>query len=353
MKQVLLVFISLCACCILNAQEKPDMFEFLSTFERQTTIEEFKVKYADSLHPLNDSLQMPNDAGLFFTELFNYEGSPSAQIVVIEPSNGAVTICAIPDLTKVDSLAYSQASVDLRNYVIRNIGEPDLVDDNISDNAEFLALFTDGIMENGKRYLWENEKEEAEYAAFSVTSKGTEMFVFMILPQVVAEEANQPLGLSSTPLQRIFFKKLELGKYIASYQLANYLDVSSYKIVENKTSEGKIYQVLFDGYFGGHKWDLLEINSVDDKLSSIHFTNSKTSNNKHVYEDLLEKLTSKYGEPMVTDETSRGWYDSSTMISLYYVYGPNNGGEWRHFVVLGYVDRDLYDQGTTKATDEL
>lgn len=353
MKRILLIVLTICVYGVLNAQEKPDMFEFLSTFERKTTIEEFKSKYSDSFHPLNDSLQMPNDAGVFFTELFSYNGNPSAQIVIIDQTTGGVTICAIPDLTKTDSLTYSQASAELRSYIIDKIGEPDLVDDNISENADFLALFTDGTLENGKRYLWENANEEAEYAAFSITSNGTETFVFMILPPMYKEYTDQQVSSTLTPIQRIFFKKLELGKYVASYQIASYLDVSSYEIVEMKTSEGKSYKILYNGYFGGQQWDLVEIYTVDDNLARIHFTNSKTSNNKHVYDSLLEKLTEKYGEPIVIKENSMGWFDSSTMISLYYNDGPNNNGEWRHYVVLGYIDRELFEEGNNRASDEL
>ena len=353
MKRILLSIITLCAYSVLNAQVKPDMFEFLSTFERKTTIEEFKSKYGDSFHPLNDTLQIPDDTGLFFTDLFSYDGKPSVQIVVIDPDTGVVTLCAIPDATKLDSLAYSQASAEFKNYIINKIGEPDEINEDISENADFLARFTDVRYDNGKRYLWENASGEAEYAAFAIRSNGTETFIFMVMPPSVEEEPKMPVGESAIPIQRIFFKKLELGKYFPSYQLTSYLGVSSDMMVEKKTSEGGSYTIIYDGYFGGQQWDFVEVKSVDYKLSSIEFTNTQTDDNTFIYDSLLEKLTDKYGEPMVLSTGGRSWYDSYTILSLYHTYAKSTGGEWRHYVVLTYVDRDLYNQGESKALDEL
>lgn len=336
----------------LSAQDKPEMFDFLAKFERKSSIEDFGSKYADNLHPMNEEVKSLNALGIFMTDFFTFESKPSLQWVAIDPTSGSLLICALPDMTKIDSTLYSQASAEFKQYVIEHIGKPDLEDENISENAEFLARFAQGNFTDGKRYLWENDKEELEYAGFSFKSEGQEFFILMVMPPTVQTQSDVQ-GAASKPIQRKFFNSLELGTFLPSQQLASIFGVSDLKILEQKTSEGKSYKILYDGYFGGYKWTLAELNTCEDKLSQITFTSSKDTDNKYIYDSLLTTLTEKYGTPKEINENTRGWIDPKTSITLYQDYARSEGGQWRYFVILSYVDMELHFKGNSKAVDEL
>lgn len=352
MKRILFIIAFISLTIQLSSQDKPEMFDFLAKFERQSSIEDFIYRYADNLHPMNEEVKSLNGLGIFMTDFFTFDSKPSLQMVAINPTSGSVVICALPDMTKIDSTQYSQASSEFKQYVIDHIGKPDLEDVNISENAEFLALFAQGNLSDGKRYLWENDKEEPEYAGFSFKSAGQEFFILMAMPPTVETQTGVQ-GAASKPIQRKFFNSLELGTFLPSQQLSSIFGVSNLKILNQRTSEGKSYQILYDGYFGGYKWTLVELNTCEDKLSKIMFTSSKDTDNKYIYENLLTTLTEKYGTPKEINEKTRGWIDAKTSITLYHDYARSEGGQRRYFVILSYVDMELHFKGNSKAVDEL
>ena len=351
MKKILLSILSLSVFLQLNAQEKPEMFDFLSKFKRNTSIEEFKSEFSNSLHERNELIKSMNDQGIFFMNLFAFDGRPVVQLVYVDNNTGGVTLVAIPDLEKLDSLSQSKVNSDFKKYVMSNLGEPDEIDDNIQENMSFLSMFVSGEIKRGHRFMWENHSGEAEYAGFSIVTEQDELFIFMVLPSPGSQEDD--VRIANVPLQRKFFGNFELGKYVSKNLIVTSLGVREFQVKETKVSGGKTYEVFSDIYFGGHKWSIIEINSVEGYLSKITFTSTESNDNKYIYNDLLRKLTEKYGEPYTYGETIKGWLDKSTILSLSYVYGKSNGGEWRHYVFLSYHDGKLVNEGEAKATDEL
>ena len=356
MKKVVFVILSMWLSCQLHAQEKVDMFEFLSQFEKQITIQDFKEKYSDSLHPFNEEIKVVNEAGVFFTELFSYNGNPSMQLVTISKGSGAITMCVAPDADKIAPQAFSLASADLKTYIVSHLGEPIIEDEDISGSESLLGLFAKEGIDSGKRYIWNPEVSDVGYMGFSIVSKGTDFFILMILPASGENQASETNpGFAETPIQNKFFYHIELSKHLPVDLLGTELNVSRNEIKVTKTSEGHIYQVLYKGYFGGRLWDLIEMKTVDGMLSDITFVCSMTSDNRHIYEDLLKALIKKYGEPISFNETTKVWYDieSTRMLCIEYKHIPNMLGEMRYYVNLSYSDSALIRAGAEKAANEL
>lgn len=160
---------------------------------------------------------------------------------------------------------------------------------------------------------------------------------------------------AQTNIQRKFFDNLELGKYVSKKMIASSVGVSEYNIREARVSEGILYTMDYNSYFGGQKWTTIQILAIDDKFAEISFFNVSINHNKAIYDDILDKLTQKYGTPSNLIGFDN-WVDVTTQvsISLTYIEAPSSADIiFRFWTALIYTDYKLYKLGKSKALDEL
>lgn len=155
---------------------------------------------------------------------------------------------------------------------------------------------------------------------------------------------------TETEIQRKFFNKLELGKYVSKKMIASSIGVPEYMIRKVKISEGTKYTVHFPIHFGGEEWTSIQITAVNDKIALISFVNIDDYDNKDIYDNLLEKLTQKYGQPDNEDGLNC-WY--STYLGIGLIYVSPSAADDKYLTILNYLDYKLFEKGESKALEEL
>ena len=357
MKRFTFAIISIFLSINMFGQELPDMLDFIAMMPPKMTIETFKNSYSAYIHPKNQEIIAQNETGTFYMSLFTYDGNPSLQLVSIDQQSSSVLIRAIPDPYKIKNEAYPKACRDFKEYMNRYFGEP------IVQNAEeslikpsFEGFAKDEEIKSSEIYTWNVDKNCFGYMGSYGILEDSEIFILTIIPNIPRFNFPKPnSNIEPVQIQNRFFNHIELGKHLNFEILRSCLNVSANSILVSKTSEGKLYQVIYNGYFGGRYWDLVEVRTVDEKVASISFVSSKTLSNKHLYDDLFYTLKSKYGEPFAGTSTSALWGDFINFLTLNidYKYIPNMVGEYRHYVTLTYSDYMLCEAGSQKAINEL
>lgn len=357
MKRFAFVIISIFLRIHMFGQELPDMLDFIAMMPQKMNIETFKNSYSAYIHPKNQEIIAQNETGTFYMSLFSYDGNPSLQFVSIDQQSSSVLIRAIPDPYKIKGEAYTKACRDFKEYMNRHLGEP------VVQNAEeslikpsFEGFAKDEEIKSWEMYTWNVDKNCFGYMGTYGILENSEIFILTIIPNIPRFNFPKPNSNNEpVQIQNRFFNHIELGKHLNFETLRSCLNVSANSILVSKTSEGKLYQVSYNGYFGGRDWDLVEVRTVDEKVASISFVSSKTLSNKHLYDDLVHTLKSKYGEPFANTITSALWGDFINFITLNidYKYIPNMVGEYRHYVTLTYSDYMLCEAGSQKAINEL
>ena len=336
-------------CIQLSAQEKIDAFQLIrDVCENNISVDDFKYKYVDYF--TNYQNKNSTDLRLFSLKNISFAGYESAGMVFINPDKKMRTVMISPNHNILDSISRYQVADNCHDYSIAALGQQYKEENISSDNPIVKQIPEEFQIKEGKTYQWFNNNT----AYVSVRYKNNEEDKYFLMAISMSS-----LSSTTTPIQRQFFKTLELGEYVTKKQIANGLGITSYEIQEERKSSGKSYHYWDSVYFGGIEWSFLEFNTVDNILATVRLTCSQLKDNRYIYDKLSEALTKKYGKPNDKneepndDETWISWRDGTTAVILSYVYGESKGGEMRYYVIMEYSDIELLRETHNITSNEL
>ena len=336
-------------CIQLSAQEKIDAFQLIrDVCENNISVDDFQYKYVDYF--TNYQNKNSTDLRLFSLKNISFAGYESDGMVIINPDEKLRTVQISPNHNVLDSISRYQVADKCHEYLIAALGQPHK-EENISSADPTLDQIPEEFkIKKGKTYQWFNNN--TAYVSVRYNNNEEDKYFLMAISM-------SSLSSTTTPIQRQFFKTLELGEYVTKKQIANGLGITSYDIREERKSSGKSYHYWDSVYFGGIEWSFLEFNTVDNILATVRLTCSQLKDNRYIYNELIEALTKKYGKPNDKneepndDETWISWRDGTTSVILSYVYDESKGGEMRHYVILEYSDIELLRETHNITSNEL
>ena len=337
-------------CIQLSAQEKIDAFQLIrDVCENNISVDDFKYKYIDYF--TKDQDKNITDLGIFSLKNISFAGYESDGMVIINPAEELRTVKISPNHNVLDSISRYQVADNCHEYLIAALGQPHK-EENISSADPTLDKIPEEFqIKEGKNYKWFNNN----IVHVSVRYNNNEEDLYFVMAISIPS-----LSSTTTPIQRQFFKTLELGEYVTKKQIANGLGIlTSFEIQEERKSSGKSYHYWDSVYFGGIEWSFLEFNTVDNILTTVRLTSSRLKDNRYIYNKLIEALTNKYGEPNDKneepndDKTWISWNDGTTAVILSYIFGESKGGEMRYYVILEYSDVELLRETHNITANEL
>lgn len=336
MKHLLITLTILMSSALCGAQDKPDLFEFLETFDFNISTDEFKERYSDRYHPENS--EDLNSGGMFIIDAFTIDGRNTMTVLYLNGQESFILIK--PEGTESLSKDELDKSVE---YFTGYLGNPDISRD-VTD--EFKIEDTDDHTETDTsftEYQWDNSHRNLTFK-LSFGHEGSSYFYILEI---------SPLKIfnNKVPVQRKFFKKLTLGKYVTRTDICEALDC--YHAYSTKTSEGVKYEVYSKLAFGGYDWSSATFYTTDQVLYRICFINNSIDSNHYIFENLIQALSNKYGLPFSNTDELYVWTDGVTVVALSYIYGESISGEMRHYVNLEYYDLNLKTQALKTINDQL
>ena len=336
-------------CIQLSAQEKIDAFQLIrDVCENNISVDDFKYKYIDYF--TKDQDKNITDLGIFSLKNISFAGYESDGMVIINPAEELRTVKISPNHNVLDSISRYQVADNCHEYLIAALGQPHKEENISSADPTLDQIPEDFKIKEGKNYKWFNNN----IVHVSVRYNNNEEDLYFVMAISIPS-----LSSTTTPIQRQFFKTLELGNYITKMQIANGLGIASFEIREERKSSGKSYHYWDSVYFGGIEWSFIEISTVESKLATVRLTSSQIKDNRYIYNELIEALTNKYGEPNDKneepndDETWICWNDGTTGVILSYTFSESRGGEMRHYVNLEYWDLKLHKEAQNIIKNEL
>lgn len=343
MKRLVLFLIVVFFYNTLTAQNKIDAFKLITDVcENNISVNEFKQQYA--IYFTEDQDKSSTDLGMFALENISFAGYESNCMVIINPEAEMKVVAIMPNFEVIDSVSRYQVADKCHNHMITVLGEPDNVENTSLDDPMTQQIAGNMKIKDGKTYIWINNVD-VPHAAMRFKTEKEDYYIVMVMMM--------PSPYSTlTPIQRQFFRTLELGEYVTKQQVATALEISSYDIDEERKSSGKTFHYWKPIYFGGIEWSFVDIRTVEGKLATVKFTNSQLKYNKYIYDQLHEALTNKYGDSKEYDN-SVIWNDGTTAVELSYSYSESKGGEMRHYVNIEYIDIQLYTEAQNIITNEL
>lgn len=206
-----------------------------------------------------------------------------------------------------------------------------------------------------------------KYPIFMTMKRYSLLLTLLFLPFMLMMGQTSGGSMSSEPIQRSFFKVFTLGDVITESEINEFAGVSGdgffdyTRLMTDKMNEDVLnHRVIGERYFGGYKWDYVDIILFKHKFCLISFYNSSEDTyNFSNFESLKEILTYKYGKPYLSDDISSSsehialWRDDSTLLILSYQYSECMNGNMAYFLRLTYVDSNLYEQVENSKIDEL
>ena len=161
--------------------------------------------------------------------------------------------------------------------------------------------------------------------------------------ELVTVLSNQIENLTSKEDRNFFASNPYLSTISENHFVHYYVSTSSY----------------FRGFlFGNNYWDSFSLEaSEDDRIYNIRFSDSdqSTTSQEYQYQQLLQKLVEKYGEPNMRAENgncTNTWFDGNTFLNL----DISHYGERCH-LSIEYVDNaiinEVYEQQMKAASNEL
>lgn len=343
MKKILSTLTITLLCIQLFAQDKTDAFTLINDVcEKNLSASEFKQQYSRNFTKDQDKNSI--NLGIFAMENITFAGYESNGMVIINPEAEMRIVAILPNYEALDSISRYEVAEKCHEHMITVLGEPDNEENTSLDNPMVQQIAGEMKIKDGKTYTWVSNTNVPHASMWYKTDK-EDYYILMVMTMP------SPYT-TSTPIQRTFFKALELGEPVTKFQIASALDIESYSIDEQRKSSGKTYNYWKSVYFGGIEWSFIEIGTVEGKLSTVRLTDSQLKNNKYIYDRLLEALTDKYGEPQEY-ENAVVWNDGTTAVELSHSYSESKGGEMRHYVNIEYTDIALFREAQNIITNEL
>lgn len=341
MKNLITTLIISFMCCIMSAKERLDVFDLIEVVcKDKISATAFQIKYSEYIIKDDEAAEI----GLFSLDNV-YLGEYICETqVTISPALNLRGVVVMPDYNLIDDNSRFVISEHCHEHIISRLGNPTKIEDTSYKNVYSTTVAAELSIENSKTYKWESI-DNIPYSSTWAETKNGNLYTFMAVTSSVGFEIK-------TPIQRKFFKSLELGKDISKQQIASTLEVYSMDIKEVRNSSGKTYNYWDKTYFGGIEWSFVEFRTVGSKFSAIEFTHTNTKNNQEIFDDLFRALSQKYGDPMTMDNEAM-WIDRNTFIFLTYQYAESKGGEMRHYVELSYSDTSLMDEAEEIINGEL
>lgn len=338
MKHLLITLTILMSSALCGAQDKPDLFEFLETFDFNISTDEFKERYKNNFHAANE--EFSDTTGLYLSDDFSIDSLNVMTGIYFDQDEPVFFV-----YPNTDSTILNIDSEKILAYFKNHLGEPSI--DNDSDD-EFSTILNSLCNSNGGNvsssgYQWiMNDKN---YRLVLANYEGLNVFVFGV--------QKQDYHLSLVPIQRQFFRSLRFDNKINKSEIADAVRCHSFEILTERTSEGQKFTVMSDTPFGGLKWNITYLYTLNDMFYEINFTNSSLYDNRDIFDNMKEALSEKYGEANSDREDIYFWSDGRTVIILTYQYTKSNGGEMRHYVDLKYFDVAAYYKAREIISDEL
>lgn len=196
-----------------------------------------------------------------------------------------------------------------------------------------------------------------KYPIFMTMKRYSLLLTLLFLPFMLMMGQTSSGSMSSEPIQRSFFKVFTLGGQVTDSEICEVFGIYEMSPwgyprveVERLGNDVMSYRVYKKEYFGGYKWDYIDIMTYQDLLYYIAFVN--TDNNydeeelKSQFKDLKEKLVSKYSTPYKEADRYLRWtHKNITSVILKYDAEKN--------LNLIYLANYYYNQAKESQTDEL
>lgn len=311
------------------AQEEVDYFDLVEdVFSSEFSLTDFKTRYQDHITEVDESdegkitLKDVALAGYKCTAGFSYFSDSNMKLLVAMPEYNS--------FSKSDQYLYA---MKCHSFMIDRFGAPDKAEQESPDHPNVTEATT---------YTWQQESGIKIQATYSKTRR------FDLYMVVVSRLPSN----STNTVQRKFFKTLELGKALTRPDIALALGTSTTYISATDISSGIQYTYFRPIHFGGIEWTVCQLETVENAMSSIMFTNISKYDNREVFKRISAALTQKYGVPEV-DTDQESWFDGRTMVTLMYQYGFAKSGEMLHYVYLSYSDFDLHSKASDIIQSEL
>ena len=311
------------------AQGGADYFDLVEeVFSSEFSLTDFKARYQDHITEVDESdegkitLKDVALAGFKCTAGFSYFSDSNMKLLVAMPEYNS--------FSKSDQYLYA---MKCHSFMIDRFGAPDKAEQESPDHPNVTEATT---------YTWQQESGIKIQATYSKTRR------FDLYMVVVSRLPSN----STNTVQRKFFKTLELGKALTRPDIALALGTSTTYISATDISSGIQYTYFRPIHFGGIEWTVCQLETVENAMSSIMFTNISKYDNREVFKRISAALTQKYGVPEV-DTDQESWFDGRTMVTLMYQYGLAKSGEMLHYVYLSYSDFDLHSKASDIIQSEL
>ena len=321
MRKLLSIIVTTLLVSSLSAQESLDFFDVAEdVFSKEFSVQNFAERYDANILE-NDNYSTFEVKGV---QLVGYECKTILYLDGLEQSDVDLrALCAMPEINLFSKTDQYLFAMKWHSFMLDRFGTP--------DRTEVVQAQDEAILEETK-YIW--IKDEIEITG---TYSKTKSFPFYRI--ALTNSPSLPRA-TSTPVQRTFFKKLELGKVIDKARVVSALGCSTYDIQAVKTSHGTEYQYSTPLYFGGFEWTNCKFGTVGDTLYEVCLEHRSKRSNKELFEGLSDALTEKYGVSQ-TEGDVKYWLDAQTGIVLTYKYAMSRGGEMMHYVELMYADLEL------------
>lgn len=323
MRKLLSIIVTTLLVSSLSAQESLDFFDVAEeVFGTEFSIQNFAER--PGAYVFEDEDFEGFQVKLNDVQLAGYKCSVDMYANELEqPKLEIKTLVASPEFnlfSKADKYLYA---MKWHSFMLDRFGAPDRTEE---------VQEQDGDVLEETKYIW--IKDGIEIIGTYLKSRSYPLYMVTMTNTPTLPRA------TSTPVQRTFLKKLELGKVIDKTRVVSALGCSTYGIQSVKTSHGTEYQYSTPLYFGGFEWTNCKFGTVGDILYEVCFEHRSKRSNKELFEGLADALTEKYGVSQ-TEGDVKYWLDTQTGIVLTYKYAMSRGGEMMHYVELMYADLEL------------
>lgn len=341
MKRLLITLSILMPSVLCGAQDKPDLLEFLKTFNFNISIDEFKERYKNNFHAANE--EFSDTTGLYLSDDFSIDSLSvmtgiyfiqDKPILFVHPNTDSTIILNID-------------SEKILDYLMKHLEDSSISNDSDDEFSKILDILSNINGENGSSTGHQWIMNDKNYRLVLSNYQSLNIFVFDKLSQ------KDNYHLSRVPIQRQFFSSLRFDSKITESEIAAAVKCYSFDIRKERISEGLKFTVMSDIPFGGHKWNKTYLYTLKDKFYKINLNNNSLYDNSYIFYEMKEVLSDKYGEANSYYDDICFWSDGGTIIFLTYQYAKSNGGEMRHYVDLIYSDIDLSSKARQIVSDEL